>query len=91
MKIFQFFDKAHGLEVLVKGGGGGHSHRLHSFVSDRGQSEVKGDILGVVKQSTCKYGSGKVGEEAPQLCIFGQGGYWGKVKRSTLKFVGQNS
>ena len=56
---------------------GGHS--IRSFptevkVTSRGQ----GDILGVVKQSTCNYGSGKVSEEARQLCvcacIVGQGG-----------------
>ena len=71
---------------------------IRSFLTGvKVRSRGQGDILGVVKQSTCKYGSGKVGEEAPQLCvcacacIVGQGGYWGKVKRSTLKFTGQNS
>ena len=44
-------------------------------------------------------GSGKVGQEARQddnyafayANAVGQGGYWGKVKQSTLKFAGQNS
>ena len=58
------------------------------------RSSGQGDILGVVKQSN-NQGSGKVGEEARQLCIcaciVGQGECCGKVKRSTLKFAGQNS
>ena len=52
--MFQFFDKAHGLEVLVKGG----SLPIRSFptgVKVTSRSRGQGDILGVVKQSTCNY------------------------------------
>ena len=86
------------LGLCQRGGGGGGggvtpTNSIHSFRP--GQSEVKRSRRYFRRGN---YGSGKVGKKHDRMtivhllaCIVGQGVYWGKVKRSTLKFASQNS